>query len=61
MTRALTPSTTSREGLVYTMDRLFSEGERLLREPARESYATASRLQAWTDAKRGQGEEGSGS
>ena len=53
MTRALAPSTYTRDGLVYTMERLFGEGKKLLEEPALESYATASRLQAWTDAKRG--------
>jgi NADH-quinone oxidoreductase subunit I len=56
MTRALAPSATSRDGLFYSMDRLFAEGKKLLAEPALESYATSSRLQAWTDAKRGLGE-----
>jgi NADH-quinone oxidoreductase subunit I len=57
MTRGLAPSTTSRDGLVFTMDRLFAEGKKLLDDPGLESYATASRLQAWTDAKRGVEEE----
>jgi NADH-quinone oxidoreductase subunit I len=52
MTRALAPSTYTRDGLLYTMDRLFEEGKKLLAEPALESYATPTRLQAWTDAKR---------
>ena len=52
MTRGLAPSTYSREGLVYSMERLFDEGKRLVADPALESHATASRLQAWTDAKR---------
>jgi len=54
MTRELAPATTSRQALFFTMERLFDEGKKLLREPGLESYATASRLQAWTDAKRGQ-------
>ena len=54
MTRGLAPSTTRREDLLYTMERLFAEGDKLLADPGLESYATASRLQAWTDAKRGQ-------
>ena len=57
MTRELAPSTYSREGLVYTMERLFADGEKLLEEPALESYATASRLQSWTDVKRGTSHE----
>ena len=52
MTRDLSPATYTRHGLHYSMERLFKEGEKLLAEPALESYATASRLQAWTDAKR---------
>jgi NADH-quinone oxidoreductase subunit I len=52
MTRDLSPATYTRHGLHYSMERLFEEGEKLLAEPALESYATASRLQAWTDAKR---------
>jgi NADH-quinone oxidoreductase subunit I len=56
MTRELAPSAYTRDGLVYTMDRLFSEGKKLLADPALESYASASRLQAWTDAKRDQEE-----
>jgi hypothetical protein len=52
MTRDLSPATYTRQGLHYSMERLFKEGEKLLADPALESYATASRLQAWTDAKR---------
>ena len=52
MTRALSPSTYTRDGLHYSMERLFEEGKKLVAEPSLESYATASRLQAWTDAKR---------
>jgi NADH-quinone oxidoreductase subunit I len=58
MTRGLAPATTRREDLVYTMERLFAEGDKLLADPGLESYATASRLQAWTDAKRGQENKG---
>jgi len=53
MTRGLAPSTLSRAELVYSMERLFAEGKKLLDDPGLESYATASRLQAWTDPKRG--------
>jgi NADH-quinone oxidoreductase subunit I len=56
MTRGLAPATTSRAGLFFTMERLFAEGKKLLDDPGLESYATASRLQAWTDPKRGEGE-----
>ena len=52
MTRELSPATYTRDGLLYSMERLFEEGKKLVAEPALESYATASRLQAWTDAKR---------
>jgi NADH-quinone oxidoreductase subunit I len=53
MTRALAPSTFTRDGLFFSMDRLLAEGRKLLADPGLESYATPSRLQEWTDAKRG--------
>ena len=57
MTRELAPSTYTRDGLLYSMERLFETGKRLLADPGLESYATASRLQEWTDAKRGLAQE----
>jgi len=43
----------SREGLFLDRQRLFANGRALLERPQLESEATASRLQEWTDARRG--------
>ncbi len=53
MLRELQEPSFTREGLFLDRDRLFANGRRLLERPELESEATASRLQQWTDARRG--------
>ena len=53
MTRCLDDCPTTREGLLLSKKRLLANGRRLVELPELGSYATASRLREWTDAKRG--------
>ena len=53
MTRYLAEPTTSREALFLSKERLYENGRRLLETPDLTSWATGTRLRAWTDAERG--------
>jgi formate hydrogenlyase subunit 6/NADH:ubiquinone oxidoreductase subunit I len=60
MTRALAPTSTTREGLFLSKDRLMDNGRKLLESPDLTSHATGTRLREWTDAARGLPKEGTG-
>jgi len=53
MTRYLADCPYTREGLFLGKERLLEHGRRLLEHPDHESFATATRLREWTDARRG--------
>jgi NADH-quinone oxidoreductase subunit I len=53
MTRALAPTSTTRDGLFLGKDRLMDHGRKLLEAPDQISHATGTRLREWTDAARG--------
>jgi formate hydrogenlyase subunit 6/NADH:ubiquinone oxidoreductase subunit I len=53
MTRALAPTSTTRDGLLLTKERLMANGQTLLASPKLASDATPTKIREWTDAARG--------
>ncbi len=53
MTRELAPTSTTRDGLLLTKERLMANGRALLAAPELTSHATPTKIREWTDAARG--------